>query len=44
MANDIPTGEPELSITQEVHRLVAEGRECRKSAQESDHEKSPGLS
>jgi len=44
MANDIPTGEPELSVPQQVHRFIAEGGECRKPAQESDYEKSPGLS
>ncbi len=43
MADDIPQGQPQLSITQEIHRLVAEGRKGREAAKYSDDQKGSGF-
>lgn len=43
MADDIPKGQPQLSVPQEVHRFIAECRERGKSTEYPDHEKGSGF-
>ena len=43
MADDIAEGQPEFSVAEEVHRLIAECREGGKSAKDTDHKKRPSF-
>ena len=43
MADDIPAGEPQLSVPKQVHRFVAERRERGKSSEDSNDERATGF-
>ena len=43
MADDISEGEPRFSVSQEVHRFVAEGRKGGEATQETNDQKGSRL-